>query len=163
MSALARNRPTIRSSLPRSPGTIPSSMASLASGGGASVAAVPSTSASSISTTRVRYGRSSTISPRSLRPRPLVPRRRRRTSSKVAPRVAISDSPSARRRSTAGGGSQPRRLPLPRLARQEDRVGQALLDDLAVQLVVLEQLVVRAARDQPPVLEHRDLVGQRDR
>ena len=42
-------------------------------------------------------------------------------------------------------------------------VGQALLDDLAVQRRALEQLVVGAARGDRAVLEHDDLVGERDR
>ena len=54
VSADARKAATIRSSAPRSPGVIPSSMASFARGGGASAAAVPTTSATAVSTTRPR-------------------------------------------------------------------------------------------------------------
>ena len=69
-----------------------------------------------------------------------------------------------RARAASAPASQARHLALARLAREEDLVGQALLDDLAVQLGLLEQLVVacRAAAIRA-VLEHDDLVGQRDR
>ena len=50
---------------------MPESIAALASGAGASDAAVPATSAMNMSTMRVRYGARRTTSPRSLRPRPL--------------------------------------------------------------------------------------------
>ena len=92
-----------------------------------------------------RYGRSSTSRPRSLRPRPPVARQRR--DDLVAPRS---------RRSQA-------RHRLARLAREEHLVGQALLGDLGVQRAALEQLGVRAAGRDRAVLEHDDLVGERDR
>ena len=59
--------------------------------------------------------------------------------------------------------SQARHLRLERLAREEDLVGQALLDDLAVERRALEQLLVRAVVDQPRRPRARDLVGERDR
>ena len=132
---------------------MPSSIAILASGGGASDAAVANTSATNISDRPApRYGRSSTSRPRSLRPRPPVCRQRRRISSReIATRSAVPRHQNpATSRSTGLRG-------------EEDLVGQALLDDLAVQVGDLEQLVVRAARDELAVLEHDDLVGQRDR
>src|SRR5438105_5729 len=49
---------------------MPLSIASVASGGGASAAAVARTRETSIAATRQRYGRSSASSPRSFRPRP---------------------------------------------------------------------------------------------
>ena len=48
------NAITTRLSVPVSPGTMPSSIASFASGGGASDAAVPAISAANISTVRPR-------------------------------------------------------------------------------------------------------------
>jgi hypothetical protein len=52
---------------------------------------------------------------------------------------------------------------LDRLARQEHLVRQALLDDLAVEALLREQLLVRAVRGDPAALQHDDLVGERDR
>jgi hypothetical protein len=52
---------------------------------------------------------------------------------------------------------------LDRLARQEDLVGQPLGGDLGVQRRAVEQLGVRAARRDPALLEHDDVVGERDR
>jgi len=57
-------------------------------------------------------------------------------------------------------GSQPRHLPLARLAGQEHPLGHALLDDLAIQVRAPEELLMIAARHDPPPLEHHDLVGQ---
>jgi hypothetical protein len=97
---------------------MPSSIAALASGAGASDAAVAISSATNIRPPQ-RYGRSSTSRPRSLRPRPLRPRQA----------AAQLGEGGAER-----GPHQPRHLALERLAREEHLVGQALLDDLAVQL-----------------------------
>src|SRR4051812_19281865 len=67
------------------------------------------------------------------------------------------------RRSSNGATSQARHRALARLAREEDLVGEPLLDDLAVEGRALQELVVRAMVQQSPALEHRDLVGERDR
>ena len=134
---------------PRSPGTMPSSIACLASGAGASDAAVAETAARRTSARRARgRGAAASSSPRSLRPRP--------------PCRAGAGAVVATRRS-ASAAHRPATSRLDRLARQEDLVGQALLDDLAVQ-----RATARAARrgcrgDDPAVLEHDDLVGERDR
>ena len=83
------------------------------------------TSATNISDDARRgRARSSTSSPRSLRPRPL--------GAAQAPAQVVAAG------GRAGGlgrrRSQPRHLALERLAGEEDLVGQALLDDLAVEL-----------------------------
>ena len=87
-------------------------------------------------------------SPRSLRPRPLVPRRRRRRSSRRGELVgahspATSRSIGLRVRNTWSG------RPFSTISRYRSET--------------LEQLVVRAVGDELAVLEHHDLVGQRDR
>ena len=53
-------------------------------------------------------------------------------------------------------------LALACLARQEDLLGQAAFDDLAVQLGGFEQLLVIALGDDAPVVEHDDLIRQCD-
>ena len=128
-SALTRNATTTRSSVPhvaledarrRSP---PSP-----SGAGASDAAVPITSASEHRASRAPVGRgAATISPRSLRPRP-------RGAAQAAAQVVAAACASARGDARRPAASQPRHLALARLAGEEDLVGQALLDDLAVEL-----------------------------
>src|SRR5664280_1591344 len=60
-------------------------------------------------------------------------------------------------------GSQAADLALARLTREEDLVGQPLLDDLAIQLGGVEQVLVVAVCDDAAVVEHDDLVGERDR
>jgi hypothetical protein len=60
------------------------------------------------------------------------------------------------------GPPQPRH-PFARVAVEEDLVRQALLGDLGVQGRGLEQLRVRPARLDAALLEHHDVVGQRDR
>ena len=83
----------------------------------------------------------SAASPRTLRPRSLVPRRRRRESSQSRrrrsrkPGVLRARPAGGRRRAGPSGRarSQARHLGLERLAGEEDLVGQALLDDLAVE------------------------------
>src|SRR5262245_64536758 len=119
---------------------MPLSIASAASGGGASAAAVASSSEPSISSVRARYGRSSSTSPRSLRPRAPVWRIRRRSSARW--RWGCSETGDT----------------LDRVAVEEHLVRQALGGDLGVQLGLAEQLVVRAAGHQLAVLEHDDLV-----
>ena len=145
------NATTTRLSVPVSPGTMPSSIASLASGGGASDAAVPATSAANISSVRPRYGRSSSSSPRSLRPRPPVARQRRTISSRrerAAPVGALTAPPSPR---SIG------------LRVRNTWSGSPFSAISAYSGERLEQLGVRAARGDPAVLEHDDLVGERDR
>ncbi len=100
---------------------MPWSIASLASGAGASAAAVATTSETNIASTRQRYGASSSARPRSLRPRPLVCVQ----AAAELGRMRLTVPP-----------------PRARLAGQEHLVGHALLDDLAVQVRALEQLVV---------------------
>src|SRR4051794_5491675 len=74
------------------------------------------------------------------------------------------------RRSTATGwglcrrrGSQAADLTLAWLAREEHLIGQPLLDNLAIQRRGLQQVLVIAVRDHATVIEHNDLVCERDR
>ena len=106
---------------------MPSSIASLASGGGASAAAVASSSATNISAVRAAVGRSSTSRPRSLRPRPPVARQRRDDLVR-------------------GARSQARHLRSRGLRVRNTWSGRPFVGDLGVQPAALEQLVVRAAR-----------------
>src|SRR3954447_24912826 len=155
--ALTMNARTTRFSVPTSPVLIPSSMAIFASGAGASEAAVPATSATNTAMPRPRWGASSATSPRSLRPRPPVCRQRRRMSALVqCGRPVIARTALPYRRSSNGATSQARHRALARLAREEDLVGEPLLDDLAVEGRALQELVVRAMVQQSPALEHRD-------
>ena len=102
-----------------------------------------SSSAVNIRMTRPRYGRSSDGDAAQLA---------------RAPALAADDVPESAARALTVPPP-----PLVGLARQEDLVGQALLGDLAVEVGLVEQLVVRAACRDSPVLEHDDLVGHRDR
>ena len=138
-----------------SPGVMPSSIASLASGGGASAAAVASSSATNISVD-ARRGRGAAARPARAacaRARVASPRRRRRRSSQAAPGPM-----------RAGALTAPPPRVSTGLRGEEDLVGQALLDDLAVERRMSSSsssCVPRAAI--AAALEHDDLVGQRDR
>ena len=99
--------------------------------------------------------------------RAAAPRRRHATSAAHAaaairrarcPPAATAADAHARERHSATA-----LLALARLLRQEHVLGQALLDDLAVQLRLLQQFLVVALRDDPTVVEHDDLIRQRDR
>ena len=109
-----------------------------ASSGGASEAAVPSTSASDASARRAR-GRGAAARAARAGCAPRVPRRRA-----LAGPLRARCGPAA-----DGEGSQPAHLALARLAREEDLVGQPLLDDLAVELGGVEQLA-RGRRARRP-------------
>ena len=141
--------------------SMPSSIATFASSGGASEAAVPSDQRDEHRARRAggrgaaaRAGRAGCARGVPFggalavhcgtRPRPA---RRRRIR---APTVRGLTGPLT---SASRGSSRVR----------NDLLGQALLDDLAVELGALEQLLVVAVGDDPAVVEHDDLIGQRDR
>src|SRR4051794_31344558 len=71
--------------------------------------------------------------------------------------------PRAGSTSCAAVHSQARPLPLLRLPREEYLVREPLLRDLAIQVGAHEQFVMRALGRDPALLEHDDLVGERDR
>src|SRR5207248_4322871 len=97
------------------------------------------------------------------------PRSARRRRSSVPPGPARSPdqrrdhSPPATCR-VPPATSQPRHLlALLEVALEEHGILEAVLGDLGVERAALEQLVVPSAVDDPPAVEHDDLVGERDR
>src|SRR3954453_7330833 len=143
------NAATTRSRVCRSPFRMPESIAALASGAGASDAAVPATSAMNMSTRALGRARAG-------------PRARAACARDRACRAGAGAGRRGgwRRARPRRPTSQPRDLAVGRVAVEEDLVGQALLDDLAIKLGLVEQRLVVAGGRSRAVLEHDDRVGQ---
>ena len=127
---------------------MPSSIASLASGGGASAAAVASTSATNISDHAPAVGPQQLDQAAQLAPAP----------AGRAPAAAELGAPVRSRRALTAPP------PVSRGSRlRKTWSGSPFAAISRVQLGLAQQLLVRAARGDLAVLEHDDVVGQRDR
>ena len=124
---------------------MPSSIASLASGAGASAAAVASTSEANIASTRQRYGAQQLDQP-----------------AQLASAAAGLTQPPAQRRLIAAHSRSP---PPPRAALRVMNTWSGIPFSTISRYSgeLLQQLVVAALGRDPAILEHDDLVGERDR